>query len=183
MRLCLLWQFYIQPCFIAVLGTGYCQQHINAYSLLVRTSQFVSIPALHYLFTSGDEMTELSSEISGMHLSDVYAQTHCILLKGMMCSIVNEIVFWRAVCCNLQQFSSYMQPQHVKHEAGQCKVCRCIPDHTQSHFETGLASCLYVIVVQIKCHITVVSEELGQIWTYLGNYPLSPMFLHDCQHT
>ena len=79
----------------------YCQQHINAYSLLVRTSQFVSIPALHYLFTGGDEMTELSSEVSGMHLSVIYVQTHCILLKGMMCIIVNEIVFWRAVCCSL----------------------------------------------------------------------------------
>jgi hypothetical protein len=46
--------------YLAVLGTGYCQQHINAYSLLVTTSEFISVRALHCLFTSGDEMTELS---------------------------------------------------------------------------------------------------------------------------
>ena len=54
-------------------------------------SQFMFIPALHYLFTSRDEMTELSSEVSAMHLSAVYAQA--VYCKGTMCSVVNEIVF------------------------------------------------------------------------------------------
>lgn len=72
-----------------------------------------------------------------------------------------------------------MQPWHVKHVAGQRRVCRGIPDHTQSHLETGLAACSYVIVVHITCLISVVSEELGQIQTYFGSNPLSPIFLHD----
>jgi len=44
----------------------------------------------------------------------------------------------------------------------------------------ALASRLYVIMVQITCLFIVVSEELGQIQTYFGNNPLSPIFLHDC---
>jgi hypothetical protein len=41
----------------------------------------------------------------------------------------------------------------------------------------GLASCSYVIVVQITCHISVVSEVLGHIQTYYGNNPTSLIFL------
>ena len=54
---------------------------------------------------------------------------------------------------------------------------------TPSHIlKWALDLVFYVIKVQITCLVSVVSEELGQIQTCFDNNPLSPIFLHDCQH-